>query len=163
MVAPDPEQYQIPPNEFAPNSSLPVLIYRDVLPLPLSEDKVTEFLESHDWEKRGVWGHIPRRHFHPNSHECYGAFVFCYFCLYSCAACVHLSGVMGVFFMGSDRGGHHRRLSRQLDFTARLRSKRHRRRTTSRPLCGRRDCASGRDGALQSREHHGLPIHWSLP
>lgn len=71
-MAPEPEEYRIPQNEYAPNSRLPVLIYRDVLPLPLSEDKTTEFLESHDWEKRGVWGHIPIRHFHPNSHECYG-------------------------------------------------------------------------------------------
>jgi uncharacterized protein YjlB len=67
-----PERHIIPPNKFALNSALPVLIYRDALPLPLSEEKTTTFLESHEWEKRGVWGHIPVRHFHPNSHECYG-------------------------------------------------------------------------------------------
>ncbi|KAH8797960.1 hypothetical protein F5884DRAFT_905795 [Xylogone sp. PMI_703] len=69
-----PEQHVIPPNRYALNSSLPVLIYRDVLPLPLSEEKTTIFLEEHDWEKRGVWGHISTRHYHPNSHECYGIF-----------------------------------------------------------------------------------------
>lgn len=67
-----PEQHVIPPNKYALNSSFPVLIYRDALPLPLSEEKTTEFLEANEWEKRGVWGHIPVRHFHPNTHECYG-------------------------------------------------------------------------------------------
>lgn len=73
-MATTPEQHIIPPNTFAPNSPFPVLIYRDVLPLPLSEEKTAAFLESHDWEKRGVWGHIGVRHFHPNTHECYGIF-----------------------------------------------------------------------------------------
>jgi uncharacterized protein YjlB len=68
----EPETYLVPRNEYALNSRLPVVVYRDVLPLPLSEAKTTEFLESHAWEKRGCWGHIPVRHFHPNSHECYG-------------------------------------------------------------------------------------------
>lgn len=67
-----PEQYMIPPNKYAPNSRLPILLYRDILPLPLSEEKTTIFLEANDWEKRGVWGHISVRHFHPNTHECYG-------------------------------------------------------------------------------------------
>lgn len=63
-MALEPEQYRIPPNEYAPNSRLPVLIYRDVLPLPLSEDRTTAFLESHGWEKRGV-GAYPRQTFSP--------------------------------------------------------------------------------------------------
>ncbi|KAJ9307845.1 hypothetical protein DTO217A2_2601 [Paecilomyces variotii] len=69
-----PEQHVIPPNKYALNSPFPVLIYRDALPLPLSEEKTTQFLEANEWEKRGVWGHIPVRHFHPNTHECYGVF-----------------------------------------------------------------------------------------
>ncbi|OQV03453.1 hypothetical protein CLAIMM_08496 [Cladophialophora immunda] len=69
-----PEIHHLEPNVYAPNSRLPVLIYRDALPLPLTESTATAFLESHGWEKRGVWGHIPVRHFHPNSHECYGIF-----------------------------------------------------------------------------------------
>ncbi|KAL1964456.1 hypothetical protein VTN77DRAFT_6882 [Rasamsonia byssochlamydoides] len=69
-----PEQHFIPPNKHALNSPLPVLIYRDVLPLPLSEEKTTSFLEANEWVKKGVWGHIPVRHFHPNTHECYGIF-----------------------------------------------------------------------------------------
>ncbi|KAH8702350.1 hypothetical protein BGW36DRAFT_372663 [Talaromyces proteolyticus] len=59
---------------YAPNSSLPVLHYRNVLPYPATEENVTSFLTAHKWEKRGTWGHIPTRHFHPNSHECYGIF-----------------------------------------------------------------------------------------
>lgn len=68
-----PEQHTIKPNKHAPNSDLPILIYRDVLPLPLSEEKTTTFLEANEWTKKGVWGHIPYRHFHPNTHECYGS------------------------------------------------------------------------------------------
>ncbi len=68
----EPEKYYLKPNKHAPNNDMPVLIYRECLPLPLSEPKVTEFLESHAWKKLGTWGHISQRHFHPNSHECYG-------------------------------------------------------------------------------------------
>lgn len=68
----DPETYLLKPNQHAPNSHMPVLIYRQCLPLPLSEEKAATFFASHAWEKRGAWGHIPQRHFHPNSHECYG-------------------------------------------------------------------------------------------
>lgn len=67
-----PEQHFIPPNKHSPNSVLPVLIYRHVLPLPLSQERTTSFLEANGWVKQGVWGHIPVRHFHPNTHECYG-------------------------------------------------------------------------------------------
>ncbi|KIX07127.1 uncharacterized protein Z518_05104 [Rhinocladiella mackenziei CBS 650.93] len=70
----EPETYYLKPNKHAPNNDMPVLIYRDCLPLPLSEDRTTGFLEAHAWVKKGVWGHIPRRHFHPNTHECYGVF-----------------------------------------------------------------------------------------
>ncbi|RVX67749.1 hypothetical protein B0A52_07872 [Exophiala mesophila] len=70
----EPEVYHLTPNRGAPNSDKPVLIYRDCLPLPISEEKTTEFLESHAWVKKGTWGHIDVRHFHPNTHECYGVF-----------------------------------------------------------------------------------------
>ncbi|KAF5528644.1 Uncharacterized protein CGCA056_v000124 [Colletotrichum aenigma] len=66
--------YFLSPNEDAPNSRLPVLHYRDVLPEPRDEASVTDFLTRNRWEKRGTWGHIGIRHFHPNSHECYGIF-----------------------------------------------------------------------------------------
>jgi hypothetical protein len=44
--------YFLGPTADAPNSRLPVLHYRNVLPLPLSEESVTEFLTQHAWEKR---------------------------------------------------------------------------------------------------------------
>ncbi|CAO2653917.1 Nn.00g106500.m01.CDS01 [Neocucurbitaria sp. VM-36] len=69
-----PETYFLKPNEYAPNNELPVLVYRDCLPLPLSEEKTKTFLESHAWVRKGTWGHIDVRHFHPNTHECYGIF-----------------------------------------------------------------------------------------
>ncbi|OHE98471.1 hypothetical protein CORC01_06262 [Colletotrichum orchidophilum] len=89
------ECYLLSPTTDAPNSPLPVIHYRNVLPEPRDEDTVTEFLTRNRWEKRfvpydvlpfqltlsarergkkGTWGHIPIRHFHPNSHECYGIF-----------------------------------------------------------------------------------------
>ncbi|EXJ92974.1 hypothetical protein A1O3_01530 [Capronia epimyces CBS 606.96] len=69
-----PETYRLRAKEHCPNNELPVLIYRDCLPLPLSEEKAAEFLEAHAWVKKGCWGHIGQRHFHPNTHECYGIF-----------------------------------------------------------------------------------------
>ncbi|KAK1477621.1 hypothetical protein CTAM01_15139 [Colletotrichum tamarilloi] len=68
------ECYLLSSNPDAPNSPLPVIHYRNVLPEPRNEESVTEFLTRNRWEKRGTWGHIPIRHFHPNSHECYGIF-----------------------------------------------------------------------------------------
>ncbi|CAK7202661.1 hypothetical protein SEUCBS139899_005387 [Sporothrix eucalyptigena] len=67
-----PETYYLKRNQHAPNNAYPVLVYRQCLPLPVTEDKATEFLERHAWEKKGTWGHIGVRHFHPNVHECYG-------------------------------------------------------------------------------------------
>lgn len=68
----EPEAYYLKQNKHAPNNPYPVLVYRQCLPLPVSDEKATAFLESHAWERRGAWGHIGQRHFHPNSHECYG-------------------------------------------------------------------------------------------
>ncbi|KAL4767068.1 hypothetical protein BDW60DRAFT_227067 [Aspergillus nidulans var. acristatus] len=68
------DTYFLPPTPYAPNSQLPVLHYRNVLPSHPSEETVTQFLTANQWEKRGTWGHITIRHFHPNSHECYGIF-----------------------------------------------------------------------------------------
>ncbi|KAL2830599.1 hypothetical protein BDW59DRAFT_19115 [Aspergillus cavernicola] len=69
-----PNTYYLPPRDHTPNNALPVLHYPNVLPLPRTEDVVTQFLTAHKWEKRGTWGAIWQSHFHPNSHECYGIF-----------------------------------------------------------------------------------------
>ncbi|CZR67983.1 uncharacterized protein PAC_17882 [Phialocephala subalpina] len=62
-----PETYYLKPTPYVPNSDFPVLVYRNVLPKPHEEDSTADFLE-------GTWGTIKIRHFHPNSHECYGIF-----------------------------------------------------------------------------------------
>lgn len=90
------ECYLLAPTNDVPNSQLPVILYRDVLPEPRNEETTTQFLTAYGWEKRvweiyiiewlycfdqwlietcdakGTWGHISMRHFHPNTHECYG-------------------------------------------------------------------------------------------
>ncbi|KAL1960372.1 hypothetical protein VTO42DRAFT_8332 [Malbranchea cinnamomea] len=68
------EKFYLRPTVHSPNSPLPVLLYRNVLPKPYSEESTSAFLAGKDWEKRGVFGHIPTYHFHPNTHECYGIF-----------------------------------------------------------------------------------------
>ncbi|KAL4784419.1 hypothetical protein BJX76DRAFT_367627 [Aspergillus varians] len=71
-----PYTYYLPPTEHTPNNSLPVLHYKNVLPLPRTEEETTKLLTAHKWEKRllGYMGAISVSHFHPNTHECYGIF-----------------------------------------------------------------------------------------
>lgn len=47
-----PEEYYLKPTPYVPNSDLPVLVYRNVLPSPHDEDSATDFLEANSWEKR---------------------------------------------------------------------------------------------------------------
>ncbi|KAF4963341.1 hypothetical protein FSARC_8628 [Fusarium sarcochroum] len=56
------ECYLLPPTEDAPNSRLPILVYRNVLPHPRTEETATEFLTTHRWEKRV--GHLPVPTYH---------------------------------------------------------------------------------------------------
>ncbi|XEV01474.1 hypothetical protein FSHL1_006761 [Fusarium sambucinum] len=70
-MASDLEVYYFEQTEFVPNSRLPLLVYRNVLPQPLSEKSAKVFLENNQWFKGGAWGPVPRHHFHPNTHECY--------------------------------------------------------------------------------------------
>ncbi|KAF5540759.1 hypothetical protein FMEXI_8255 [Fusarium mexicanum] len=67
----EPEVYYFKQTDFVPNSRLPVLVYRNVLPQPLNEESAQVFLENNQWYKGGTWGAVPRHHFHPNTHECY--------------------------------------------------------------------------------------------
>ncbi|KAH8691755.1 hypothetical protein GQ44DRAFT_636133 [Phaeosphaeriaceae sp. PMI808] len=66
-----PEQYTLPGSTYVPNSVLPVLIYRNVLPTPVDPELTKNICEGNGWEKRGEWGEIRIPHFHPNTHECY--------------------------------------------------------------------------------------------
>ncbi|OJI97479.1 hypothetical protein ASPVEDRAFT_49477 [Aspergillus versicolor CBS 583.65] len=69
---PQPEQYTLPSTAHVPNSPMPVLVYRNVLPMPRTMEVTQEFIESHGWSRQGiVWPAIYTRHFHPNVHECY--------------------------------------------------------------------------------------------
>ena len=51
--APEPETYYCAQTPFVPNSRLPTLVYRDVLPRPHDEETTREFLEGNQW-MRGV-------------------------------------------------------------------------------------------------------------
>ncbi|KAM5350555.1 hypothetical protein ACJ41O_007060 [Fusarium nematophilum] len=73
-MSPNPEKYFVKPTAHCPNNVFPVLVYRGVLPEPHDEPTTTQFLESHGWERKGTWGTITAKHFHPNTHECYGVF-----------------------------------------------------------------------------------------
>lgn len=66
------EVIRLRPNKFAPNNSKPILVYRNALAQPVTEQSAKALLESHGWDHKGTWGHISQRHFHPNTHECYG-------------------------------------------------------------------------------------------
>lgn len=50
----DVENFVLKPTPFAPNSPLPVVIYRNVLPHPRTEDTVEAFLTRHSAWKKGV-------------------------------------------------------------------------------------------------------------
>lgn len=52
MASQTVECYFLNPNQDVPNNKLPVLHYRNVLPKPLDEDSVTNFLTANKWEKR---------------------------------------------------------------------------------------------------------------
>jgi len=71
----DPETYFFAPTPHVPNSVLPVLIYRNVLPSPsLSAESTQDALEPNHWFKGGVFKTYTAHHFHSVTHECYAVF-----------------------------------------------------------------------------------------
>lgn len=50
-MATEPETYYLEPTQFVPNSKLPVLVYRNVLPQPYDEITTQVFLERNQWLK----------------------------------------------------------------------------------------------------------------
>ncbi|VUC34752.1 unnamed protein product [Clonostachys rosea] len=67
-----PECYYLAPTKHVPNSPLPLLVYRDVLPKPITAESCQEMVEGHGWTRQSkIWGAYYYRHFHPNNHECY--------------------------------------------------------------------------------------------
>ncbi|KAF2169951.1 hypothetical protein M409DRAFT_64362 [Zasmidium cellare ATCC 36951] len=69
----DPELYWTKPTPHSPNSKLPVLVYRNVLPGDHSVESTSKAFEDNQWSKGGVFKHVPIAHFHSNTHECYAA------------------------------------------------------------------------------------------
>jgi uncharacterized protein YjlB len=68
-----PELYWAKPTPHCPNSKLPILVYRNVLPEDLGIESTTKAFEANDWVRGGVFKHYPAAHFHSNTHECYAA------------------------------------------------------------------------------------------
>jgi uncharacterized protein YjlB len=69
-------QYIIKQNDHFPNSSLPVLLYKQVLKLPdgKSEEIITEIFTDNHWSNIWTNGVYPYHHFHSNTHEVLGVF-----------------------------------------------------------------------------------------
>lgn len=49
---PAPEAYHLPPTRYVPNSPLPLLVYRDVLPKPVTVESSQKFVEQHGWDRK---------------------------------------------------------------------------------------------------------------
>lgn len=95
-----PEVFYCKPNAHCPNSPLPVLVYRNVLPStrPLTEEAVRAAIEPNHWKHGGTFKHFGNAHFHSvnltpapkreltdqgqNTHECYAAIAGTTKCLY---------------------------------------------------------------------------------
>lgn len=70
-----PETYYISyPTPHVPNSALPVLIYRSVLPTNPIPESICSRIQPNKWLKGGVFKHYPAHHFHSVTHECYAVF-----------------------------------------------------------------------------------------
>jgi len=74
MVIADPETYFFTPTPHVPNSRLPVLVYRDVLPHSPTAESTRAAIEQNKWLQGGVFKHYPAHHFHSVTHECYAVF-----------------------------------------------------------------------------------------
>ena len=70
-----PEKYYISKSTpYVPNSILPVLIYRSVLPTDPTSESTCATMEPNGWDSGGVYKHYPTVYFHSLMHECYAFF-----------------------------------------------------------------------------------------
>ena len=69
-----PEIYHFSPTSHVPNSRLPVLIYRSVLPAHPTAASTRDALEKNHWMQGGVFKTYRAHHFHSVTHECYAVF-----------------------------------------------------------------------------------------
>ena len=74
--------YWTKPTVYCPNSKLPVLVYRNVLPEDLTAESARQLVEANNWDYGGTFKHYPTPHFHSNTHECYAALKGHTKCLY---------------------------------------------------------------------------------
>jgi uncharacterized protein YjlB len=73
-MAPTPEAYHFSPTPHVPNSILPVLIYRNMLPANPTAASTRDALEKNSWLQGGVFKTYRAHHFHSVTHECYAIF-----------------------------------------------------------------------------------------
>ena len=73
-MAPTPEAYHFSPTPHVPNSILPVLIYRNMLPANPPAASTRDALEKNSWLQGGVFKTYRAHHFHSVTHECYAIF-----------------------------------------------------------------------------------------
>lgn len=69
----NPETYVLAPTPHVPNSILPALIYRHVIPSPTAKG-TKKAIEPNHWLYGGTWKAYPTHHFHSVTHECYAVF-----------------------------------------------------------------------------------------
>lgn len=46
-----PEAYILPPTAYVPNNPMPYLVYRNVLPQPITVESAQALIEQHGWGK----------------------------------------------------------------------------------------------------------------
>lgn len=73
-MSPHPEAYYFKPTQHVPNSPLPVLVYRAVLPEKPTADSTRDTIEPNRWLQGGVFKTYKTHHFHSVTHECYAVF-----------------------------------------------------------------------------------------
>lgn len=75
MAASDPESYFInKPTVHVPNSPLPVLVYRTIVPPPVTAESISSLIEAHSWLQGGIFKTYTAHHYHSVTHECYAVF-----------------------------------------------------------------------------------------
>ena len=70
-----PEAYYLTePTKYVPNSPLPVLVYRGVLPEQPTAASIRGIIEQNHWHQGGIFKTYTAHHFHSVTHECYAVF-----------------------------------------------------------------------------------------
>lgn len=70
-MAPIFEEIYLPSTPTIPNSPLPVLIYRGIIPYEDDRDALVSLLTGNHFRVDSFAGAFPMKHYHSNTHECY--------------------------------------------------------------------------------------------